>query len=160
MVLAYYGVEKSETELADSCHRDSELGVGAVDLQRVAEDLGFNVGIKDWTEYIDIQDWLEQRVPVIVDWFSRGRQDYSDNEVADGHYSVVVGLDEKRIYLQDPEIGGLRKIARGDFYRVWFDFLTDHIEKWEDLIIRQIIVIRPRYLIVESDKVIYIDRSK
>ncbi|MCX6765192.1 MAG: hypothetical protein NT148_01485, partial [Candidatus Nealsonbacteria bacterium] len=59
---------------------------------------------------------------------------------ADGHYSVVIGLDDKFIYLQDPEIGRMRKIKRYDFMRVWFDFKGDYI-KPNELIIRQIIVI-------------------
>lgn len=62
-------------------------------------------------------------------------------EVADGHNSVVVGLNKEYIYLQDPEVGRVRKINRDDFFRVWFDFSSDHIEKWEDMIIRQVIVI-------------------
>lgn len=143
MVLDYYGLELSEQELADLCNRDPDLGTSAEDLQRVATNLGFEVTITDHSEFSDISDWLRKDVPVIVNWFTRGRQEYSDAEVPDGHYSLVVGLDDKAIYLQDPEIGGLRKIDRDDFYRVWFDFSTNHITKWEDLIIRQIVAIRP-----------------
>ena len=84
---------------------------------------------------------MDKKVPVIVNWFTRGRNDYSDSEVADGHYSVVVDLDNTFIYLQDPEIGSIRKIARDDFIRVWFDFKSDHITNWDDLIIRQMIAI-------------------
>lgn len=80
---------------------------------------------------------------MIVDWFSRGRADYPEDEVADGHYSVVVGLDAGHIYLQDPEVGRVRKIARDDFMNVWFDFTGERIEKWEEMIVRQIIAIYP-----------------
>lgn len=80
-------------------------------------------------------------MPVIVNWFTGGRLDYSESEVADGHYSVVAGLDEKHIYLQDPEIGKIRKIKRDDFMKVWFDFKGEYI-KPNELIIRQIIVIK------------------
>ena len=48
--------------------------------------------------------------------------DYTDADVSDGHYSVVCGLDDKNIYLQDPEIGSMRKLDREDFMTVWFDF--------------------------------------
>ena len=87
-----------------------------------------------------MQSWLKKGTPVIVDWFTRGRNDYPESETADGHYSVVAGLDNKFIYLQDPEIGKMRKIKRYDFMRVWFDFTGDYIKSGE-LIIRQIIVI-------------------
>ena len=79
-------------------------------------------------------------MPVIVDWFTRGRCDYGESEVADGHYSVVIGLDDEYIYLQDPEIGGERKIKRNDFMKVWFDFAGEYIDP-NELIIRQIIAI-------------------
>jgi len=83
---------------------------------------------------------LEKGVPVIVDWFTRGRKDYGDSDVADGHYSVVMRLDDKDIYLQDPEIGRMRKLDREDFMTVWFDFTRKYI-KPDELVIRQIIAI-------------------
>ena len=60
--------------------------------------------------------------------------------MADGHYSVVVGLDDNFIYLQDPETGGLREISRDDFVKVWFDFSGEYI-KADELIVRQLIAI-------------------
>ena len=54
--------------------------------------------------------------------------------------SIVSGLDDQYIYLQDPEIGMLRKIKRDDFMRVWFDFEGEYLEP-EELIVRQLIAI-------------------
>jgi len=54
--------------------------------------------------------------------------------------SIVYGLDNKFIYLQDPEIGKIRKIERDDFTRVWFDFKGEYL-KPDELVIRQIIAI-------------------
>lgn len=141
IVLDYYGVEKSEDELAKLTNKDDNLGISDKDIKRVAEELGFKVNIKNFCTYADIEEWLKKGVPIIVDWFTRGRKDYDENEVADGHNSVVIGLDEGFIYLQDPEIGGVRKIDKEDFMRVWFDFKSDHIEDWDDMIIRQLIAI-------------------
>lgn len=141
IVLNYYGVEKSEEELSELCHTNKSMGTSEEQIKDAAKGLGFKVEIKNFCEYGNIENWLEKNVPVIVNWFSRGRTDYHEDEVADGHYSVVTGIDEKYIYLQDPEIGKVRKITRDDFYRVWFDFSSNHIEKWDDLIIRQIIAI-------------------
>lgn len=141
MVLSYYGVEKSESELAKLCGTDSNLGTSAENLKNAAEQLGFSVEIKSNCTLDDVQGYLDRKIPVIVNWFTRGRSDYPESAVPDGHLSVVVGLDEKFIYLQDPEIGKLREIARDDFYKVWFDFSGGKIEKWEDMIIRQIIAV-------------------
>ena len=80
-----------------------------------------------------------KKIPVIVNWISRGRVDYPESETPDGHYSVVVGLDQNNIYLQDPELGHLRTLSRYDFMWVWFDFAGDYITSWDDL--RQLIAI-------------------
>lgn len=140
IVLDYYGIQKSEKELAKLCCVDKELGVDDKDIKKVAEQLGFKVIIKNNSTFKDIEKWLDKKVPVIVDWFTKGRQEYSESEVVDGHYSVVAGLDDKYIHIQDPEIGKIRKLKRNDFMHVWFDFEGSYI-KPSELIIRQIIVI-------------------
>ena len=113
-------------------------------LKKAAESYGLKVEIENNASFDSMQRWLNRRVPVIVNWFTRGRSDYGDEEVPDGHYSLVVGLDSEYIYLQDPEIGGLRKLERDDFMRVWFDFKPAYITSWNDMIIRQIIVVYPK----------------
>lgn len=140
IVLDYYGIDKSERELAELTKTKARLGTNDKGIERAAKKLGFKVVIKNNSSFADIEKWLKKGVPPIVNWFTRGRQDYSDSEVADGHYSVVCGLDDAHIYLQDPEIGGIRKITREDFKRVWFDFGGEFI-KPDELIIRQIIAI-------------------
>jgi len=140
IVLSYYGIEKSEQEIAKLCKSDKDLGVNDKTIKKAAEKFGLKVIIKNNSNLSDIKKWLDKKAPVIVNWFTRGRKDYADSEVADGHYSVVAGIDEQFIYLQDPEIGKMRKIKRHDFMRVWFDFKGDYI-KPKELIIRQIIVI-------------------
>jgi uncharacterized protein len=144
IVLDYYGVQKSEKEFAERCGRDSELGTSDILIKRAAKSYGFNVEIKNKASFTDIQKWLNKEVPVIVNWFTRGRKDYDNSNVPDGHYSVVIGLDNKNIYLQDPEIGAVRTIKKNDFLRVWFDFEKSYITSWKDMIIRQLIAIYPQ----------------
>jgi predicted double-glycine peptidase len=143
IVLDYYGVHKTEKELAELTKVIPCLGVDDKSIADVARSLHFKVTIKNKSTFADVEKWLGKGVPVIVDWFTRGRQDYDNSEVPDGHYSVVIGLDDKYIYLQDPEIGGQRKITHNDFMRVWFDF-TSYSIKPNELIIRQIIAIYPK----------------
>lgn len=144
IVLDYYGVQKSEKEVAERCGRDSELGTNDISIKRAAKSYGFNVEIKNKASFTDIQKWLTKEVPVTVNWFTRGRSDYNNSEAPDGHYSVVIGLDKENIYLQDPEIGAVRTIKRDDFLRVWFDFKKDYITSWKDMIIRQLIAVYPK----------------
>lgn len=141
MVLDFYGIDKSEDEVAILSKKDDDLGIGDKDIKRTLEGEGLKVEIKNFASFDDIQAVLDKKSPVIVNWLTRGRADYDEDDLADGHYSVVVGLDEENIYLQDPEVGRVRKIVKKDFIRVWFDFTSDHIEKWEDLVIRQMIAV-------------------
>lgn len=140
IVFDYYGVEKSEQEIARLAGTTQDLGTDDEGIKKAAENLGFKVEIKNEASFEDIQDWLDKKVPVIVNWFTRGRIDYSEEDVPDGHYSIVVGLDDEFIYLQDPEIGKLRRITRDNFMKVWFDFKGETI-KPDELIIRQLIAI-------------------
>jgi uncharacterized protein len=141
MVLNYYDIEKTEDELAALCGTTSDLGTDDQGIKRAAENCGLKVEIKNESTFDDIQGWLDKKTPVIVNWFTSGRPDYPEDSVPEGHYSVVVGLDDKNIYLQDPEVGRLRTITRDDFIRVWFDYTEDYPKSWEEMIIRQIIAI-------------------
>ena len=140
IVFGYYGIDKSEEDLAKASGWDKDLGIDDKAIKNVAEELGFKVKIKNNSTLKDIENWLKKGVPVIVDWFTRVRSDYPNAAVPDGHYSVVAGLDNNFIYLQDPEIGKIRKLAKEDFLSVWFDFTGKYI-KPNELIIRQIIAI-------------------
>ena len=140
ILLSYYGLEKSEKELAKLCGANKDLGTDDHSIKRAAEKLGFKVEIKNNSNFKDIERWMDKGIPVIVDWFTRGRMNYTDADVPDGHYSVVCGIDNKNIYLQDPEIGKIRKLDREDFMTVWFHFIGKYI-KPNELIIRQIIAI-------------------
>ena len=140
IVLEYYGINKSVEELIKLCGLKRGLGVDGRGIKTTAEKLGLKAVIKNNSSFKDIEKWLTRGTPVIVNWFTRGRTDYGDSSVADGHYSVVMGLDDSFIYLQDPELGAMRKIERNNFMRVWFDFKGEYL-KPKDLIIRQIIAI-------------------
>lgn len=144
MVLAYFGIEKTEAELVHMCRTDPRLGTDEDGIRQAAEELGFAVEIKDESSIADVEKYLGRGIPVIVNWFSRGRPDYGVSEVPDGHYSVVVAIDKGHIYLQDPEIGSLRKLDIPDFLHVWFDFKGEQVGSWSDMIVRQLIAVYPR----------------
>ncbi len=67
---------------------------------------------------------MNHDIPVIVDWFSHGTEPVKGN-TANGHYSVVIGVDDKDIYLLDPEDGKERAFKHDEFLRVWFDWEKD-----------------------------------
>ncbi len=133
MVLAYYGLRKSERELARLAGATRSQGVEAPALEKVARRLGFAARIKDRATLADIKKYLNKGIPVIVDWFSHD----------DGHYSVVVGLTKDTIYLQDPEIGRIRTMDTKIFKRVWFDFPGDILRSKSAVILQRMLVVYP-----------------
>lgn len=140
IVLDFFGDQKTESELAILCNWNKDYGVDDINIKKAVETLGYQVEIINDSNFKEIEKWLDKKVPVIVNWFTRGRYDYPESDVADGHYSVVEGLDDDYIYLQDPEIGGIRKLKKEDFEKVWFDFSGESMTP-ENLILKQIIAI-------------------
>lgn len=134
MVLAYYGVRKSERALARLSSATRSQGVEAPRLAKAARRLGFNALIKDRATLSDIKKFINKGIPVIVDWFSND----------DGHYSVVVGVTPRTICLQDPEIRGVRKMDIKTFKRVWFDFPGDMLRSKNAVILQRMLVIYPQ----------------
>ncbi len=141
MVLEYYGINKSEEDLAELCRTSKDVGTDDQTLLKILRGFGLKAKIKNNASFSDIKKYLDKEIPIIVDWFTRGRQDYSESEVADGHYSVVVGLDKEFIYLQDPEIGRIRKLKRDDFLKVWFDYSGEYLKSKNQMIMRQLITV-------------------
>jgi hypothetical protein len=59
---------------------------------------------------------------------------------------MVCGLDKDHIVLQDPGIGGRRRISRDAFLNVSFDFKNMFPKASEDLIIKRLIIVTPTIL--------------
>jgi len=134
MVLGYYGIKKTEKELAKLSGWTPEKGVSAESLAKVAKKFGLKTVIKDFAGISDLKKYiLQKKTPVIVDWFSED----------DGHYSVAVDIDKENIYLEDPGWGRLIAMRVETFKRVWFDFSGEYIKTPKDLILRLMLVVTP-----------------
>jgi len=143
MVLAYFGVEISERLIARACNASPASGTTGTDLVKGAQRLGLKAQIIDRASFATIGKWLRRGVPVIVDWMSTVASRPTRTSMACGHYSVVYGLNQKDILLQDPAVGP-RRISRNKFLTVWFDFQDVFPQHTRDLIIRRVIVAAPK----------------
>jgi uncharacterized protein len=133
IVFDYYGVTVAEAKIAKIAGASSKKGSDIKGLIKAAKYFGFNAFYAKESSFEDIRHYIKKKIPVIVDWFL----------VDDGHYSVVVGIDEKNIVLIDPAIKKQRKMLLEDFYRVWFDFPGKFIRKPKDIILRSMLVVTP-----------------
>ncbi len=132
MVLGYYGINEKEAVLAKKTKANPQTGATTEAMLKVAKDYDLTGFIKNEATFTDISHYvLDRKIPVIVDWF----------QVADGHYSVVVDINQKHLYLIDPYEGQLISHKLNTFKRIWFDFPEKFLEKKEDLILRQMLVL-------------------
>lgn len=132
IVLEYFGIKKTEKELAKLSNANPHQGTKAKNIVKAAKKLGLKAFYKDFSSVKEIKKYIDKKIPVIVDWFSHD----------DGHYCPVAGIDKKFIYLQDPDLGKINKIDLITFQRVWFDFEEAKLNKKQDIFIRRLIVIQ------------------
>jgi predicted double-glycine peptidase len=131
-VLAYYGVEITEEEVAELVGATRDDGVGADALVQGAKSLGFDAWYKDDASFADVERFVDAGIPVIIDWFSE----------MDGHYSVVVDVEPDGITFMDPETANYRTLDRESFLRLWFDF-EEELPEPGNIIVQRIIVVLP-----------------
>lgn len=136
MVFGYFGVRKSERAFTALTGATSKDGVGAAGLLRAARALGFTGFVKDSATFADMRNYvLRKKIPVIVDWFSED----------EGHYSVIMDINERRIVFADPEFGRRRTMPLAVFKRVWFDYVPNVPKKKSDFVIRRMVAVFPAF---------------
>jgi hypothetical protein len=107
-VLSHWGKDLDEKELIKLLHTSPETGTYVGGIVRVARMLGFQAELHEHITLSELHEALERGESVIVcgqAWRSREESDKSIQEDwEDGHYIVVLGMDEKYVYYQDPFI--------------------------------------------------------
>jgi ABC-type bacteriocin/lantibiotic exporter with double-glycine peptidase domain len=141
IVVGYFGESISEARVAAACRGSRISGTSGENLVAAARKLGFAAKIVDEANFRVIATWLRKGVPVIVDWMSICYRESA--RVATGHYSVVSGLTQHEIILEDPAIGRKRRLARPVFMSLWYDFKYLSPRKNDDLILRRMVVVAP-----------------
>lgn len=131
MVAFYYGIEESEKKLAKLCKYTPKKGTSAKNLVKAAKKLDLEGFIQDNSDIVDIEQYVKNEIPVIVNWFCEET----------GHYSVAVDVDKENIYLQDSYYGRLITKGVDNFKGIWFDFEGEYPESKDDLILRRMIVL-------------------
>jgi len=128
ILMSYYGKDYTEEELTELCNATAEKGTEHADLAAAAEKLGHKPVAKAPATLDDLRDYVARNIPVIVGWWSEFGE-------PDEHYSVVYDIDNKNIYLMDPEVDdtGRRVLPLDEWLRVWYDFEGEpkvKIERW------------------------------
>jgi ABC-type bacteriocin/lantibiotic exporter with double-glycine peptidase domain len=133
MILAYFGHDVGEGEIIKAAHVSKETGAPIEGLKKVSKKYGlkFKEGhftINDLKKHIDngwptllmIQAWKEDHNP---DW---------NLEWDAGHYTVVIGYDDKEIFFADPINVKRTKLTNSELMSRWhgWDDEGKKINKW------------------------------
>jgi uncharacterized protein len=123
-VLGYWGRDIGEEDLREMLNTNEESGTYPDDIIRVAAALGLQAEYKESMTLADLEKNVAQGVPVMVDcqaW--RSVSQYSESWAdtwGNGHWLVVIGIDEKNVTLEDPYLLGDRGfMPREEFEARW-----------------------------------------
>jgi uncharacterized protein len=128
-VLAYYGMDTGLDKLINMTNCTPNNGTLPQNIANAAKNLGFNAEVKQNMSLVDLQQYINQGTPVIVDaqaWKNNNTtQNWADDQ-NDTHYMVVIGLDNENVYLEDPAVLGSRGyIPNQEFLDRWHDTYQD-----------------------------------
>lgn len=122
-VLAFYGIDFSEEKLMKELGTDPQQGTEPEPMAEFAIKQKLTATIKQNLTVQDLANHVNGGHPVIV-----AAQAYRTSEKPwselwdDGHYMVVVGVDDKNLYFVDPSSNGQRgMISIAEFNERWHD---------------------------------------
>ena len=132
-ILYYYGDEWGEASLAEQLKSDPERGTNYRNIISIAQTEGLQAEAKTGMTLDEIKSDVKAKKLVIVAFqaWSEDPSKYSD-DWNDGHYAVVVGYDNDRIYFMDPlQLGNYTYIENTEFLSRWHDTDNDNVTKLE-----------------------------
>ncbi len=133
-VLSYWGKDLDEEELMLLLHTTPETGTYPEDIEQVARSLGFDAEVKENLTLDELEQATAMGNPVIVlgqAWRSRKESDIAVTEDwANGHYVVVLAVDQDYVYFEDPYIRmGKGFMPRSAFEDHWHTVMGGDLAK-------------------------------
>lgn len=138
-VLSYWGKDLDEDDLMTLLHTTPETGTYPDDIVRVALILGFKAEVKENLTLDEVEAATAQGIPVIVlsqAWRSQRDSAASvEEDWQNGHYVVVLSVDEDYVYFEDPYVRmGKGFMPRESFEQHWHHAMGGDAEKVPQLI--------------------------
>ena len=123
-VLGYWGRDIGEEDVREMLNTNEESGTYPDDIIRVATALGLKAEYKENMSMADLENYVAEGIPVVVDcqaWRSVSQyNEFWADTWYNGHWLVVIGIDENNVTLEDPYILGDRGImSREEFLARW-----------------------------------------
>lgn len=123
-VLVFWGTIEREDRLMARLNTSPEQGTSPENIVRVAREFGLHADIRENLKLEDLEAGLRQGYTPIVDLqaWREGRAKPWAETWDDGHYMVLLGMDTRNLYFEDPSLLGSRGfISRREFVERWHD---------------------------------------
>lgn len=128
-VLRFFDVDdgRDEGELYGELGTTPEDGTIPEKMVRAANRRGLRANWRPSITVDDLRDGVADGVPVILnvqEWDERPKEPEEHTE--DGHYVVLVGVDEDAAYVMNPSVGRYEAIPLGELEERWHDDGAEH----------------------------------
>jgi len=137
--LVYFGVfDDAESRLDAELGASPEAGTSVHQIVKVARRFGLQADARTGLTFDDVRRALADGAVVIAAvqaWSSAQVTDWRANW-EDGHYVVIVGLTDDRVYVMDPSVRtGYAYLSRSQFLERWHDYdvEADRLTVWNRL---------------------------
>lgn len=117
-ILNFYNLpELEEQYIANLAHTNQDIGTSREDLENTLNTLGLKTHSQFEGSLLQLQKYVEEKIPVIVYYWS---EDESDHSVSWFHYSIVAEITSDHIGLADPWTGRIEILPIVDFLDLWY----------------------------------------
>jgi ABC-type bacteriocin/lantibiotic exporter with double-glycine peptidase domain len=133
MAVDYFALSYSLTYIDRITKCKKRGGITTEDLLKTLRDFDLNVIDKKNSSWRELKTLNTDKRLIIISWMLDGHI---------GHFSVLDHITSTHIYLADPQEGGILKIPKYKFLRLWFDY--DEIwypKKTSDIQLRRMAVV-------------------
>lgn len=125
-ILYYYGLSYREDQLEKMLYATPEKGTNPPKIIQLCRSLGLKVTTHHNMNFDMVKSYLDQKKPILVAYqaWNPKKTSYAQSWL-NGHYSVIVGLIDENVILEDPSLIGLGYITKDDFLTRWHDKDSD-----------------------------------
>jgi len=137
MVFAYYGIRESEGNLVKELKPNEKDGTSHEKMIDAVLKRGLHCYVNNDATLEEVDSLVSQDIPVIVHFLETSEQE--------DHYSVVVGISEKEIVLNDPWNGERLHLLRKKFEERWTCNTVGGCKQWLMAVAKEPLLLGKQY---------------
>jgi hypothetical protein len=125
-ILSYYGIDTREDLLAQKFGTTETSGTSPAQIIAGLESFGLVAVMKEDTTLDDLRSNIQQKTPTMVAiqaWLEKYPPPDWNTDWENGHWVIVIGMDDSNVYFEDPSLLGSRGwLSQPEFLARWHDY--------------------------------------